>query len=169
MVRTPAIRRPWSVPVAIMLKPRSLYCLARSASAAMKPSALPCLRPAATIRFTASVIGRIAELAGNAEEVGEVEMAEPEAVDAFDGGDFLDRLEPLLRLDLGDDEVAPIGLPHLGLRIAGLVVVVGEAEGGASPSLPRISRRIGRWRAPARRSRPSAPSRPARRRRARGR
>ena len=70
-------------------------------------------------------------------------MAEPEAVDAFDGGDLFHHLEPLLRLHLGDDEVAPVGLPHLGLRIAGLIAVVGEAEGGPSSPLAGVSGRLG--------------------------
>ena len=35
MLRTPAMRMAWSVPVAIMLKPKALYSLAKAASAAI--------------------------------------------------------------------------------------------------------------------------------------
>ena len=62
-------------------------------------------------------------------------MAEPETVDALDGGDVLHHLETPLGLDVGDDEVAGVGRLHLGGGIAWLVVVVREAEGGAAPAL----------------------------------
>jgi hypothetical protein len=96
---------------------------------------------AATMRATASRKGGIVELARNAEEIAEIEMAEPEAVDAVDGGDVLHRFEPALAFDLRDHEIAGVGVLHLRGRIAGFVIVVRETEGGAAPALHRIARR----------------------------
>ena len=70
-------------------------------------------------------------------------MPEPQAIDAVDGGDSLDLVEPALGLDLGDDQVACVCRPHFGRRIARLVIVMGERERRTPPSLRWIMRRLG--------------------------
>ena len=93
--------------------------------------------------FHGGDVDGIVELAGNAEEVRQVEVADPEDVDAVDRGDVVDGLEAALGLDLGDDDVARVGGLHLRERIAGGVVVVGEREGRAATALRRVVRRLG--------------------------
>ena len=44
-------------------------------------------------------------LAGNTEEVGEIKMANPEHVDAIDGGNAFDLSQTKLRFDLGNQQI----------------------------------------------------------------
>ena len=88
-------------------------------------------------------IAGVVELAGDAEEVRQIEVAEPETIDAVHGGDLLDGVETPLGFDLRDDEVAGIRRPHLGRRIARLVVVMREGERRPAPTFGRVMRRLG--------------------------
>src|SRR4051794_24873270 len=55
---------------------------------------------------------RVVELARDAEGVRQVEVADPEDVDAGDGGDSLDILDAAGGLDLRDQEGFPVGGAH---------------------------------------------------------
>ena len=80
------------------------------------------------------------ELAGDTQEVGQVVVAEPDHVDAFDGGDRIDVLDALGGLDQRDHHRARIGLRDLvGLGAACIVVMRGDIERGAATACRRIS------------------------------
>ena len=83
---------------------------------------------------------RIVEGARDAEEVGQVEVADPEHVDALGRGDRLAVLEAVLGLDLRDQQRAGAQPTDLVGDVATGVVVVREAEGRAAPAVRRIPR-----------------------------
>src|SRR5688572_8214182 len=82
---------------------------------------------------------RMRELARDAKEVGEIEMAEPHDIHPVDRGDRFDVVEPGARFDHADDERAAVDRSHLLDHITALVVVVREAERGAAPSFGRVA------------------------------
>ena len=147
--------RPVSVPPAIIVKPISRARSIQAASVAMKPAALPWRRQACDHLAHRRVEARVVELAGDAHEVGQVEMADPQHVDAFDGGDLIDLLQTALGLDLRDDQRALVVAcgssrrhRHRGSRIA------------RSRTRHRAGRPAGSGR-PARSSAPALPTRPS--------
>ncbi len=79
------------------------------------------------------------ELPGDAHEIGHVEMAEPEHVDAVDRGDVVDRLGAARGFDLGDHQGAAIGGGDLVDRRPGSVIVMRHAEAGASDAMRRVA------------------------------
>ena len=82
MLRTPAIRMPWSVPVASMLKPSSLYCSRPGGVGRHEAQALLVLAAGGHDAFDGVDKHGIVELARDAKEVRQIEMAEPQDVDA---------------------------------------------------------------------------------------
>ena len=80
------------------------------------------------------------ELARDAHEVREIEVAEPQGVDAGHGGNRIDVGEPLDRFDLRDHQRALVQRRDLLRDVAALIVVVREAERRAAPPGRRIAR-----------------------------
>ena len=80
----------------------------------------------------------VVEFAGNAERDAEIEMADPQAVDARDGGDGVGILDPVGGLDLGEEGGALVGGGELVLDRAGPVAVMGDLEGHAAAAFGRV-------------------------------
>ena len=93
-----------------------------------RPSDLPCLRVALATRAIALVKILIAELAGNAERHRQVEMPDPQAVDAVDRRHRVGVLHALRRLDLAEQGRAPVGGSELVGDGAGPVAVVRDLQ-----------------------------------------
>ena len=81
-----------------------------------------------------------ANCARDAQEIRQVELADPEHVDAGHRGNRLDVRETLVGLDLRDDHRALVQRGDLRGEIAALVVVVRETERRAAPARRRIAR-----------------------------
>ena len=77
-------------------------------------------------------------MSGDAEKIGQIEVAEPKHVDAVDSGNLFDVFQPPLRFDLGNDQCARVGGLHFRERLTGRIVVMGEGEGRATPAARRI-------------------------------
>ena len=93
-------------------------------------------------RVHRGAIDRRLEIPRHAEEGREVEMPEPERVHPRRRGDGVQRLQPPLRFDLKDQQVAGVRRAHLARRRTRRVAVMGEAEGGAAAPLGRIAQRL---------------------------
>ena len=85
----------------------------------------------------------VVELTRNAQKIGQIEMPEPQAVDAVGGCDPLDSLQASLCLDLHNDEIAGVSAAHLGGGVACRVVVVRKAEGCPASPFGRVVRCLG--------------------------
>ena len=85
-------------------------------------------------------VSGVRELARDTEEVGKIEVAEPEDIDAVDRSDRFDVFEAGARLDHADDHGTLVDRLHLVDHVARLVVVVRESERCAAPPLGRIAR-----------------------------
>ena len=81
------------------------------------------------------------ELAGNAHEIGQVEMAHPDDINPVHGCDFVHRRNAVGGFHQGDDERARIRRRHLVGHGAALVIVMRHAEGRAAPARRRIAGR----------------------------
>ena len=80
---------------------------------------------------------RMSEVSRDAQEIGEIELADPERIDSGHRGDRLDVGEPLVGLDLGDEHGASVQRGHLAGDVTALIVVVRESERGSPPTLRR--------------------------------
>ena len=120
-------------------KPRAAWSMPLAASGTRRPSALPCRCAAAPIRSTASANLRMRELPRNAERRRQVEMPDPQAVDALDGGDGVDMLDPGGGLDEGE-QAGPLvcGGEPLVHRAGAAEIVVGDAERDAAGAERRV-------------------------------
>ena len=84
----------------------------------------------------------VVELAGNAERDREVEMADPQAVDAVDGGDRIGVLDAVGRLDLAEERRALVGRGELVGDRARPIAVVRHLERHAAHALGIVLHRI---------------------------
>ncbi len=92
------------------------------------------------MRVDGGEVVRMLELAGDAHEIGQVEVTEPQRVDAGDRGNGLDVGQTFDRFDLRYHHRALVQRRHLGDDIAALVVVMRKSERRAAPSGGRIAR-----------------------------
>ena len=96
---------------------------------------------AATMRSTAARYVGCLNCAGIPRKLRQIEMAEPQRIDARDGGDRLDVVQPFGGLDLRDHHRAlRAARPFWRSTSPHLVVVMREAERGAAASKRRITR-----------------------------
>ncbi len=83
---------------------------------------------------------RVREAAGNAEEVAQVEMPDPERIDVRNRGDRFHIGEAVVGLDLCNHHRSRMDRGDLALDVAPFVVVVREAERSTTPPGWRIAR-----------------------------
>ena len=86
---------------------------------------------------------RVIELPGDSEGIGEVEVADPQHVDAVHRRDGVHVGDSLRGLDLGDDQLLLVGALHLLDDIAARVVVVRDAESSAAAAGGWVLHRLG--------------------------
>src|SRR5258708_6491762 len=79
------------------------------------------------------------ELAGDANRVREVEMAEPADIDAWHGEDRIGIVDARLGFDQCDHQSALVGTAHLVLDIAAAVIIMRQVEGEAAHALGPIA------------------------------
>ena len=74
------------------------------------------------------------ELRRDAEEIGQIEVSEPQHVHPGHGGDLVDVLDSFRGFDQAHDQGTIVGDVDLFGDVAALVVVVREAERRAAPA-----------------------------------
>ena len=82
----------------------------------------------------------MSELAGDAHEIGEIELTDPQHVDPGDRGDGLDVTKALVGLDLRNEQRPGMQRVHLAADVSALVIVMREPERGASAALRWVTR-----------------------------
>src|SRR5206468_2133814 len=82
----------------------------------------------------------VPKLAWNAEKVGEIELTDPQRIDAVDAGDGFDVRKTIVGFDLSDDQRALVQRSNLGGDLSALIVIVSKTKRRAASSLRWVAR-----------------------------